>query len=144
MNEKCEEKEMKVFSFGERVLCRGFLKKFSKNYYLPRIDLEDYSEKQMNIISKYSDKVIFVEPNDSIRSLEFETIERTFSGIIVGYQNVCMEIDICCESYENEFNDLKYYIYKHNVVDKVVKCAIVYYGVNRKRLVPLKFLENYV
>lgn len=130
------------FSFGEKVICDGYLKKLPKGYYLPRVDLEDYTEKQMKILHNHSDKVTFVEPNDSISSLEYEIVERGFGGVLVGVQNIKLEIEISCESYENEFNDLLYYIYKHSYNDKIIQCAIVYYGMNRKRLVPLDMVKK--
>lgn len=125
---------------GEKVKCKGYAKKVKMKYCMPQYENpECYSDQELEIISAIGNELIFIEGTDTIFQKQFEIVEKEFEGIIVGDKEIALIKAFSCE-----YDDYKgeEYIYSFVKKEDLVKCAKVYYGFNKSRLVPLDLIEN--
>ena len=80
------------------------------------------------------------EGADDVEKTYYEVIEKEFRGYVVAVKDIVVDgyLGVDC-SYDPYCGD-RYFIFKRPKT--VVKCAIVYYALGKKRLVPLENIED--
>ncbi len=124
------------------VKCSGYLKKVNDCKHIKttrdsegNIDGADYvwwdEEKKC-----YQEKQIeeFDGVSDFVKTY-YKKTDKEFSGVIVGEKDIVASAALYADT-NTDFRGYEYSYIGKQVVE-VVKCAIVYYGNNRKRYVPL-------
>ncbi len=79
---------------------------------------------------------------EEILKTYFEWVDKSFIGYIVGFQDVVVDayLGVKAEFFTIGNQEIKK-IYKRN--NTVIRCAVVYYANNRKRLVPMTGYVEY-
>lgn len=110
---------MKLF---DKVMCKGFYKPVNYECWAP-IDKSTISDCSTNLILDY----IFNHGNDKeyidcIEKTYYKRVQQKFTGVIVGFK------DLVIKCYTD-------YSYINKIPKETIKCAVVYYGNNKKHFV---------
>lgn len=134
----------------QMVNCQAYMKKINDGRCIIRLDpketengLECYLYSDTNRNNASGTDTWTKEVEDCDGSLDFlktyyEYREKEFVGIVVGMKMVVVSaylyVDFACDQYR-EWT----YVGKH--INEQRKCALVYYGCNKSRLVPMDCLK---
>lgn len=128
----------------KHVRCRGFLK---PEKHLKFIEIDNENVKAYVIDPKMPGEAgrRELEDDEGVMNDCYTFTKKKFTGFVVGYKNIVVRNDLT--AIWNDPVDVgvgtipgKYVIEKNSI--KETKCAIVYYGNNRKRYVPVEMVEE--
>jgi len=123
---------MKLF---EMVKCNGYLNKAKDSIWIEILSEKDTPDNIPDFCIWKNGKA---EDNDveDIEKTYFELKEKVFNGFIVGYKDIIIKGILGASYEEPEYG--RDYIRLYKEPKEIIKCAIVYYGNNRKRYVPVE------
>lgn len=123
----------------KKVKCSSFLKKV-------------WDGKFIQVYKGELDSASYCDSNDPENEIEsdccgeydflktyYEKKQRNFTGFVVGIKDIVVTGYLVADTDSCPYNGEHLKIYKHP--KEIIKCAIVYYGNNRKRYVPLENIE---
>lgn len=134
----------------QKVKCQAYMKKINDGRCIIRLNPKETKDGSMCYL--YSDTnrknasgtdIWTKEVEDYDGSLDFlktyyEYREKEFVGIVVGMKMIVLSaylyVDTACDPYQE-------YTYVGKQIHEQRKCALVYYGCNKSRLVPMDCLE---
>lgn len=128
----------------QTVECSAYLKKVKDGRYIYKLDKgysgtgrdEWFYADEHNDDEKARARTI---PNEDVGGSDFiktyyELKEKRFTGVVVGFELVVVKAELYLDYYEDGYSE-GYFVNKHPV--EQVKCARVFFGCNRSRLVPM-------
>ena len=123
----------------KKVKCNAYLKKVHDGKFID-ISQEDFEATYVD----YGNLGKLYTVSECDGSLDFlktyyELIEKEFTGFVVGVKEVTATAYLVADI-GYQYNG-KEYIYVQKEPKDIYKCAIVYYGNNRKRYVPLENIK---
>lgn len=128
----------------QTVECSAYLKKVMDGRHIYKIDKrysgtgrdEWFYADEHNKDEKARARIIpdeDVEGSDFIKTY-YELKEKLFTGVVVGFELATVKAELFLDSYDDGYNE-GYFVNKRPA--EQVKCARVFFGCNRSRLVPM-------
>lgn len=121
----------------KKVKCSTYLKKISDGRYIEVTegDIAEYvdtNDKNFNLECECCGDLDFLKTY-------YKAMDKEFSGVVVGIKDILVSAYLVA----NTLSDWQgcEYLKISRVPKETVKCAIVYYGNNRKRYVPLESIK---
>ncbi len=130
----------------EKVMCRAYLKKINDGRY---IDMDSEGNCAYVDNSTWDGNKVWTEPvaeedydgTKHFLKTYYKHTEKHFTGVVVGIKEIVMTAYLTCETcYTYQGSG---YTRVEKSPEDVRKCAHVFYGNNRSRLVPLDDLKIY-
>lgn len=124
------------------VECDAYMKKIKDGKYIRHS--ERYSDVYYYVDENAKEKERKVEPEewggcgDFVKTY-YEAVEKRFTGIVIGMKFIILKAELFCDSACRPDGVEVNYVNRHIVEQK--KVAIVAYGCNKTRLVPLEQLK---
>lgn len=80
------------------------------------------------------------EGADDVEKTYYKTVEKDFKGYVVAVKDIVVDGYLGVDCSSDPYGGEHYFIFKRPKT--VVKCAIVYYALGKKRLVPLENIKD--
>lgn len=134
----------------QTVKCRAYMKKVNDGKCIIKLEpretedgLEHYMYSDSNRKHVSGTGAWTKEVEDCDGSLDFlknyyECVEKEFAGIVVGMKMVVVSAYLYVDTAYDQYHE---WTYVGKEIHEQRKCALVYYGCNRSRLVPMDFME---
>jgi len=122
------------------VRCNAYLKKVKDGRYIQALENEGNIKDCTYMINNepYEIECIYDGVLEFLKTY-FEVVSKEFEGVLVGYKDIVITGYLTVET-EFDFMDREF-TKLSRVPKQIVKCGIVYFGNNRKRLVPLENIK---
>ena len=130
---------MRTIEF-KTVRCNAYLKKVKDGRYIQALENEGNIKDCTYMINNepYEIECIYDGALEFLKTY-FEVVSKEFEGVLVGYKDIVITGYLTVET-EFDFMDREF-TKLSRVPKQIVKCGIVYFGNNRKRLVPLENIK---
>lgn len=130
----------------EKVRCKGYMKKVKDGRCIIKRKKEEMQDHQEHYFYEYGEIGTEAKEIDLFEECGGPGLLKTyhkytakdFDGVVVGMKMVEVSAWLYVDYYDDEYH-AGYYVGKRTEEQR--KCALVYYGCNKSRLVPMEDLE---